>query len=472
MAPTPPPGGVIIESLPSPQPDGDADDDEAPGRSPARSRLPWRPRQPPKKPQACHQLRDPALWPSEPPSPVALDPQRFRDALATVCTQAATDVPADDVRAAAEATGLDPFVLGALVFERSRCNARYDRRGGLGLMALDARLYRAAGAPRPPGEAAEWTRKALLDPARNVALGAKVLRYWEDNHEALDVTFRSLPHRHAVSHLYWGDRVLSAGQEDLVLTTRRRLLARYGDVQDVPHETPVGVAMTCPLEGLPRVATSGPGDDRDGGARRHRGLDIVASEGEPVHAVADGTVIFAGANLRGAPRRGGIPPSRIRRYAYRRMGAGGIYLCIQHDPAASAPAGPLAAPDSALAGPVAPTAALPATVTTQDEVVTCYMHLASYSVAQHDRVTAGQIIGTVGRTGVRLSPAHLHFEVRVNQRFKNPQRMFAEERVIPPGATMTHLYNVAARRTRLRRARAAARAARAAAVKTVSVAGS
>jgi hypothetical protein len=32
----------------------------------------------------------------------------------------------------------------------------------------------------------------------------------------------------------------------------------------------MGLTVVCPLEGIPRVATSGPGDDRDGGARQHR----------------------------------------------------------------------------------------------------------------------------------------------------------------------------------------------------------
>ena len=138
------------------------------------------------------------------------------------------------------------------------------------------------------------------------------------------------------------------------------------------------------------MATSGPGDERDGGARRHRGLDITATIGEPVRSIADGTVIFAGVNLgRGRPRKGPIPPDKIARYATRSLGVGGIYLCIEHRPEPK-------------------------------RIVSCYMHLSSYIVSERQEVKAGETIGYVGRTGVKVSPPHLHFEVRVDDRFTNP----------------------------------------------------
>jgi murein DD-endopeptidase MepM/ murein hydrolase activator NlpD len=145
-----------------------------------------------------------------------------------------------------------------------------------------------------------------------------------------------------------------------------------------------------------------------------------------VRSVADGTGIFAGANLVGHPRRGGIPPEKIARYASRRLGVGGIYVCIDHD-------------DS------------------ERKIVTCYMHLSSYVISERDRVTAGQTIGFVGTTGVKVSPPHLHFEVRVDDAFTNPLRVLGDW-AIPPKATMTHLYMLKAKRARLHaRATAAAR---------------
>jgi len=64
-------------------------------------------------------------------------------------------------------------------------------------------------------------------------------------------------------------------------------------------------------------------------------------------------------------------------------------------------------------------------------------------------VTAGETIGFVGRTGVKVSPPHLHFEVRVDDRVTNPLRTLGDF-VIPPQATMTHQYVLKARRAKRR----------------------
>ena len=151
----------------------------------------------------------------------------------------------------------------------------------------------------------------------------------------------------------------------------------------------VGINVVSPLEATPRVAPSGPGDDRSGGARRHAGLDIAGLIGEPVRAIADGRVIFAGINSPTKARMSGIPPEKIARYRHRRMGVGGIYVCIEHTPEPK-------------------------------RVVSCYMHLDGYNVAEREEVKAGQIIGELGRTGVKVSPPHLHFEVRIGDRHTNP----------------------------------------------------
>jgi murein DD-endopeptidase MepM/ murein hydrolase activator NlpD len=389
----------------------------------AQAARPWTPREPSVEPKPAHQLRNVTTWPAEPPSPAEIDEARFRVAFARLCVVEETSsiaALAPDVLRAARDSEIDPFLLAAVASARSGCNPKVDTRAGVGLLAIDATMYRTPGAPALPVERKRLATRNLLVPAENLAVGAKLLKMWRDTHAEADAAFGGTPHRDAVSHFVWGDEVRSSGHEDLILTARRRMLVAYAGAPDTPRPSDyLGIPVVLPLEAPPRVATSGPGEERDGGARRHRGLDLVATLGEPVRAAADGTVIFAGANLPGHPRRGGIPPAKIARYAHRRLGVGGIYVCLEHDAAVR-------------------------------KVVTCYMHLSSYVVAEREHVTAGQTIGFVGVTGVKVSPPHLHFEVRVDERFTNPLRTLSGDQVIPPKATMTHYYVVKARRARLR----------------------
>ena len=86
----------------------------------------------------------------------------------------------------------------------------------------------------------------------------------------------------------------------------------------------------------------------------HTGQDFAAPDGTPVHALADGTIVFASYD-----------------------GAYGNKIAIQH-------AGGL---------------------------VTWYAHLSTYVVKVGDKVEAGQLIGRVGSTGNTTGP-HLHLEIR------------------------------------------------------------
>jgi murein DD-endopeptidase MepM/ murein hydrolase activator NlpD len=386
---------------------------------------PWDARQPNREPSPAHQLRSTSTWPAEPETPATIDPERFRASLVHLCGRRGDTVGAtisDDVLAAARGSGVDPFLLAALVFYQSACNPALTSPTGDGLLRLARDLYTSAGAPRPPVEKEEWAQRNLLDPKQNLNMGARLLRMWQDSHAEIDEAFNSVPHRSAVAHFVWGDDVRSSGQEDLILTARRRMILNYNATPDDSRETSLGIRIVSPLEGTPRVATSGPGEDREGGARQHRGLDITATIGEPVRAIADGVVIYAGASLgKHRPRPESIPPDKIGRYTNRSLGVGGIYVCIQHD--------------------------------SDRKVVSCYMHLQTYRISDGDRVTAGETIGYVGRTGVKVSPPHLHLEIRVDDRCINPVRYLADL-VIPPKATMTHRYVM--KRARLRASASAA----------------
>ncbi|HXI59628.1 MAG TPA: M23 family metallopeptidase [Polyangia bacterium] len=393
------------------------------GAAQARNRL-WEDRRPPVEPVPAHQLRDMATWPAEPPSPAPVDESRFRESFAYLCgvaADSATAAFAGDILTNAAEVAVDPFLLASLVLYQSNCKPALESKAGTGLLRISRSMYLSPGAPVPPVAPGDLSVARLLDPHNNLRVGARLLKMWQDVHPELDRLFGGVPHRSAVSHFVWGDEVHSSGHEDLILTARRRLLRHYEDRVDVPRESTLGVPIVAPLEGIPRVASSGPGEDREGGARRHRGLDITATLGEPVRAIADGTVIFAGVNLSGRPRTV-VPPEKIAKWVHRRLGVGGIYVCINHDE--------------------------------QRKVVSCYMHLSSFSVANDEHVTAGQRIGSVGRTGVKVSPPHLHFEIRVSDRYTNPAR-YLTDMVIPPKATMTYRYMLKAKRSKLRATRSA-----------------
>jgi len=393
----------------------------APAAAQAR---PWEAREPSVDPKPAHQLKNPAIWPAEPELPVApLDEAKFAAAWAYLCGVAPdsrTAALAPKIIAAAAAAKSDPFTLAALARYGSRCDASYRGKGGTyGLLAIEPGMYRVPGAPELTVDKGDLTSKRLLDPDVNLAVGAALLEMWQSTHKEIDAAFGGGLHRSGVAHFTWGDVVRSSGQEDLILTARRRMIGSYLGNKDTPRLAPYcGLNVVSPLEAVPRVAPSGPGDDRSGGARRHAGLDIAGLLGEPVRAIADGTVIFTGINSPTKARMNGIPPEKIARYKHRRMGVGGIYVCIEHTPEPK-------------------------------RVVSCYMHLGTYNVSEREEVKAGQVIGELGRTGVKVSPPHLHFELRIGDRHTNPLKTLGDT-MIPPKATMTHQYVVRAKRAKMR----------------------
>ena len=108
----------------------------------------------------------------------------------------------------------------------------------------------------------------------------------------------------------------------------------------------------------------------------HWGVDYVAPRGTPVSALGAGVVTFAG-------RRGGY----------------GNYVEIRHN----------------------------------STYTTCYGHLAKFGrgIRRGVRVEQGDVIGTVGSTGLATGP-HLDFRVKKNGSFVNPLRISS-----PPGRSLT-----------------------------------
>ncbi len=110
-------------------------------------------------------------------------------------------------------------------------------------------------------------------------------------------------------------------------------------------------------------------------ARHHGGIDLAAPEKSHVRAVLDGTVVFSGT------------------YA-----GYGKLITIEHARGRT----------------------------------TLYGHLGDVLVNLGQRVSAGDIIGRVGSTGIATGP-HLHFEWRENGKPVDPMKVFSSFRALPQG---------------------------------------
>jgi hypothetical protein len=358
--------------------------------------------------RGIHELEDPSDWPAEPVAVAGpIDAARFDAAVEKICGEVAPSAGLPEVarlvREASAEAGADPFLVAALAYRTSRCRPSSTGAGGIGLLEIQPAMF-APGAALPFSRA-DLDREALLDPAHNLRVGIALLKMWEADHAAIDRALGSTPHRSAVAHFFWGDRVWGTTAEDRTLTARRRLLEAYDSAPLAFRGSSLGLTIVAPLEGGTRLGTSGLGADRDDGARAHRGLDIDATVGEPVRAVADGVVQFAGVDLTGDHPALGLFPRQIRRWRNRTssMGPGGFFVRIMHE----------------------------------GGVRSGYFHLTGFRVVAGQTVHAGEIIGTVGRSGVKVSGSHLHFEVHENGELRDPVP-FLSAFVLPPDRTITN----------------------------------
>lgn len=129
---------------------------------------------------------------------------------------------------------------------------------------------------------------------------------------------------------------------------------------------PAPQSLAMPVDGVHRTALR---DNwhapRDGGARRHEGLDIFAPRGRPVRAATEGIVLDVGNNRLGGQVVWVLGPGGQRHY---------------------------------------------------------YAHLDRFSdVRRGQRVASGNVLGYVGTTGnARGTPPHLHYGIYTNAGAINP----------------------------------------------------
>lgn len=125
----------------------------------------------------------------------------------------------------------------------------------------------------------------------------------------------------------------------------------------------VSIPSLVPVETVRLTSSFGMRDHPVTGRRAaHKGIDLAAPTGTPIHAAADGII------------------SRASWF-----GGYGLYISIEHG----------------------------------GQIETRYGHMSRLNVADGQRVAKGDIIGFVGTTGRSTGP-HLHYEVRVNGEAVNP----------------------------------------------------
>lgn len=354
-------------------------------------------------------------WRDEPAAPGSIDGERFASAMRTLCgwmnPSQAKKLTGYLQKYGAE-FGEDPFLLAALMLHQSYCNTRFEDGDRLGLMGIDQRMHRATFRKRvyrfrkASGEIAElkldkfpFAGPRLLTSEANVYFAAGLLAAWRKECAWLDAHVGQEEHRHHISHFIWGDRVRSARDEDAILAARRRLLAYYG-ARKPPEFTRGNVRWRAPVDGAPRVISSGLGMERDGGAREHRGVDVETVPSEPVRAAAAGRVIFAGVDLPGQQHNQQVRRGRYDAFPRKTLGRGGRYVCVKH----------------------------------AEGYRTCYMHLEEVHVEAGDEVASGALLGTVGRTGMQSSAAHLHFELHRGSELLDPREFFGKVLIGDPSA--------------------------------------
>jgi murein DD-endopeptidase MepM/ murein hydrolase activator NlpD len=116
--------------------------------------------------------------------------------------------------------------------------------------------------------------------------------------------------------------------------------------------------------------------------KQHKGIDIAADAGEPVYAIADADVIYAGDGLRGY----------------------GNVVILRHDA----------------------------------QMTSLYAHNSELRVQKGDHVTQGTLISLLGNTGHSTGP-HVHFEIREGDTAVSPRTLLPQSKLAEVGAQRSGL---------------------------------
>ncbi len=388
-------------------------------------------------------LVDLTLWDPEPQAPTPVKEELFAPALNQLCASELSYQQSNQfahwILEACQRYDVDPFLFASLVYQESRCStAKPHPAGAVGLAGIDAAMHapflRAGRYSYWVKEDNEWlprqvdvsayltSMQTLHQDKANLFFAAALMHAYQQQCPDIDGAFESVAHRHYVSHMVWGDRVLETDGEDRILRTRRAIISYYQASTPAPRIRWKSVDLYCPLDGCPRKISGVIGDVRDEGRRAHKGVDFVSVLGEPVRAIADGWVVYAGVD---APGKGARKATFDKSGAIRKnsMGPGGLFVEIQH----------------------------------KDDLMSEYMHLLNYLVQNGQWVKAGQVIGHVGDTGIKIDTSHLHFQMREDGEIIDPM-VHLRPYLVSPQATYRGRFVAATMPGRWREAKSRLRA--------------
>ncbi len=367
-----------------------------------------------------HERVTPNMWPKEPASPKKIDCKVFAAALQKLCGKKRTPSKraqkyADAIIENAKLFDIDPFLIGALIFDQSRCLPKTpDSETKYGLSRIDIKMH----APHIRNKKytyyilqnGNWIKKFLdvtkypfnewkaAAPLSNIYWTSAILRVFKEQHSSLDKAFPKTLHRHYVSHWFFGDNVKNSEPEERVLTLKRVLIDYYNNREPAKAGNFNGIPLVSPLDGTPRIVL----DDFNvfRGNRKtghiHQGIDLTAETDEQIHAMADGIVVFAGVDLPGSGSKN-LTPEEASIFPIKQMGAGGLYVAINHG----------------------------------NGFRTYYMHMNTILVKERTKISNGDIIGTVGRTGATQSGSHLHLEFRIGKKRADPAQ-YIQKTIVDP----------------------------------------
>ena len=197
--------------------------------------------------------------------------------------------------------------------------------------------------------------------------------------------FENNPNKSRIKNFYVKDTVFvyeNNGSLDLILRIQTQLLVN----QYVTLEIIENPKLAFPVKnGKNKDIQSFWGVDRDGGKRRHEGIDIFSKKGTPILAVEDGIISQVGTNNLGG------------KVVWQRLGLFGQSIY--------------------------------------------YAHLDSQAVSAGQNVKKGDVVGFMGNTGnAKYTPSHLHFGIYTGSGAIDPILYILKRDTIPAKMKLSEKY--------------------------------